>query len=229
MKTRCLFFIFLCFYLGKFSPVLGQDNYNMWYQYLMSAKVTDKSTFTALSQYRSFDFAYDTRLILVSAYYDYEVVKGFRPAAGYMFVVLESYGDSETKKIRYEHRPFQQVTFKSAIGRVSASHRFRVEERLLNNPDDVIIRLRYLLSLNIPFYKSGGKEKFYGIFKNEVRLNTRKGEVFDSNRITVGTGMKIGKKSALELGFIAQLEDGPPSNYGCIVFRNNFDWRKKKI
>ena len=206
----------------------SKDNYNMWFQYLMSAKLTDKSTLTALTQYRSFDLAYDTRLFLVNAYVDYEVVENIRPAAGAMFLILESYNADDSKKIRYEKRPFQQVTADYYIGRTSISNRLRVEERFISNPDEFEVRIRYLISVRIPFNKKGEKEKLYGILKNEIRMNVDKLEPFDSNRITAGLGIKLGKNSALELAFINQLETKKTSNYGFIGFRNNFDWRKKK-
>ncbi|MDR6463336.1 DUF2490 domain-containing protein [Chryseobacterium sediminis] len=200
----------------------------MWFQYLMSAKITDKSTLTALTQYRSFDLAYDTRLFLVNAYVDYEVVENIKPAAGAMFLILESYNADDSKKIRYEKRPFQQVTADYYIGRTSISNRLRVEERFISNPDEFEVRIRYLISVRIPFNKKGEKEKLYGILKNEIRMNVDKLEPFDSNRITAGLGIKLGKNSALELAFINQLETKKTSNYGFIGFRNNFDWRKKK-
>jgi hypothetical protein len=194
----------------------------------MSAKITDKSTLTALTQYRSFDLAYDTRLFLVNAYVDYEVVENIKPAVGAMFLILESYNADDSKKIRYEKRPFQQVTADYYIGRTSISNRLRVEERFISNPDEFEVRIRYLISVRIPFNKKGEKEKLYGILKNEIRMNVDKLEPFDSNRITAGLGIKLGKNSALELAFINQLETGKTSNYGFIGFRNNFDWRKKK-
>jgi len=200
----------------------------MWFQYLMSAKLTDKSTLTALTQYRSFDLAYDTRLFLVNAYVDYEVADNIRPAAGAMFLILESYNADDSKKIRYEKRPFQQVTADYYIGRTSISNRLRVEERFISNPDEFEVRIRYLISVRIPFNKKGEKEKLYGILKNEIRMNVDKLEPFDSNRITAGLGIKVGKNSALELAFINQMETGKTSNYGFIGFRNSFDWRKKK-
>lgn len=206
----------------------SKDNYNMWFQYLMSAKLTDKSTLTALTQYRSFDLAYDTRLFLVNAYVDYEVAENIRPAAGAMFLILESYNADDSKKIRYEKRPFQQVTADYYIGRTSISNRLRVEERFISNPDEFEVRIRYLISVRIPFNKKGEKEKLYGILKNEIRMNVDKLEPFDSNRITAGLGIKLGKNSALELAFINQLETKKTSNYGFIGFRNSFDWRKKK-
>lgn len=216
----------LCLFNGLYSQ--SKDNYNMWFQYLMSAKLTDKSTLTALTQYRSFDLAYDTRLFLVNAYVDYEVAENIRPAAGAMFLILESYNADDSKKIRYEKRPFQQVTAEYFIGRTSISNRLRVEERFLSNPDEFEVRLRYLISVRIPFNKKGEKEKLYGILKNEIRINVDKTEPFDSNRITAGLGIKVGKNSALELAFINQMETGKTSNYGFIGFRNSFDWRKKK-
>jgi hypothetical protein len=194
----------------------------------MSAKITDKSTLTALTQYRSFDLAYDTRLFLVNAYVDYEVAENIRPAAGAMFLILESYNADDSKKIRYEKRPFQQVTADYYIGRTSISNRLRVEERFISNPDEFEVRIRYLISVRIPFNKKGEKEKLYGILKNEIRMNVDKLEPFDSNRITAGLGIKLGKSSALELAFINQLETKKTSNYGFIGFRNSFDWRKKK-
>lgn len=145
-----------------------------------------------------------------------------------MFLVLESYNSDNTKRIRYEKRPFQQVTLESNIGRTSISNRFRVEERFLNNPDEFIVRIRYLLSIRIPFNRKGEKEKLYGILKNEIRMNMVKDEPFDSNRITAGFGIKVGRNSAIELAFINQLETGKTSNYGFLGFRNNFDWRKKE-
>ncbi len=229
MKFNIQFTLILSFcLLNSLLYSQSKDNYNMWFQYLMSAKITDKSTLTALTQYRSFDLAYDTRLFLVNAYVDYEVAENIRPAAGAMFLILESYNADDSKKIRYEKRPFQQVTAEYYIGRTSISNRLRVEERFIINPDQFEVRMLYLISVRIPCNKKGEKEKLYGILKNEIRLIVDKLEPFDSNRITAGLGIKLGKNSALELAFINQLETKKTSNYGFIGFRNSFDWRKKK-
>jgi hypothetical protein len=228
MKIKFKLIIILLLALTSQVHAQSRDNYNMWFQYLMSARLTDKSTLTALSQYRSFDLAYDTRLFLVSAYIDYEVAHEVKPAAGFMFLVLDSYKSDNTKKERYEKRPFQQVTLGGNIGRTSVSHRFRVEERFISNPNDFIVRLRYLISLRIPFNSAGEKEKLYGILKDEIRMNVVKEDPFDSNRLTAGIGVKVGKNSAIEVAFINQLETGSTSNYGYIGYRNSFDWRKNK-
>lgn len=222
---------FMSIILLAFSPLAyaqRSDTYNMWFQYLLSAKLTDKSTLTALSQYRSFDLAYDTRLFLVSAYVDYEVADDVRPALGAMFLTLNSYKADGGKRTRYEKRPFQQVSLGGNIGRTSVSHRFRVEERFINNPNEFVLRLRYLISLRIPFNKAGQPEQYYGILKNEIRMNAKKDEPFDSNRLTAGFGRKLGKNAAVEIAWINQVETGRPSNYAYVGYRSNFDWRKNK-
>lgn len=227
MKIKLRLIVILAIGFSTLATAQSRDKYNMWFQYLLSAKLTDKSTLTALSQYRSFDLAYDTRLFLVSAYVDYEIANDVKPAAGFMFLILDSYKSDNSKKERYEKRPFQQVSLGGNIGRTSVSHRFRVEERFISNPDEFVVRLRYLISLRIPFNKAGEKEKFYGILKNEIRMNVVKEDPFDSNRLTAGIGIKTGKNSAIEIAFINQLETGSTSNYGFIGYRNSFDWRKK--
>lgn len=223
--TIKLTLVFLLIIINNYW-VKGQsiDNYNMWYQYIMNSKLTDKTNLTALSQYRSFDLGGDGRLFLVNAYLEYEVAPGVEPGAGAMFLVLNSYNSKREKVTRYETRPFQQVTLTGHIGRTLINHRFRVEERFLNNPDEFKVRLRYLLSMRIPLGKTG---QYYGILKNEVRVNATKENIFDSNRITAGLGIKISKASALEFAFINQLGDHRTDNYAYIGFRNSFDWRKK--
>lgn len=226
MKTVWVKYLLLIIAIVSYMTSYGQQKgLNMWYQYLMSAKL-EKKNLTLLSQYRSYDFVADSRLFLVAGYLDFEVSKNFKPAFGLMYLNLEPYVGDGSKKIRHEIRPFQQVTFDTDIGRWSLSNRFRVEERFLDNPDQFILRFRYLLSLRIPLNKEGSRERFYGILKNEVRINAINDDTFDSDRITAGIGYRFTKKSAVEVAYINQLETKRTSQYIYLGYRNSFDWRK---
>ena len=121
-----------------------------------------------------------------------------------------------------------EITMNDKIGRTSLSHRFRVEERFISNPNTFIMRLRYLASFKIPLNKADAKQTLYGIVKDEIRMQMTKDDPFDSNRITVGLGINVSKKSAIEIGFINQMEERKTSNYFHVGFRNKFDWSKKK-
>lgn len=212
-------------YISCCEVCVAQDSYNSWIQYLMSAKLADKSALVALVDYRSYDLGGDPRLFLVSTYLNYEIYKGVKVAPGFMFLILEPYDNN--KSTRYEVRPFQQITLTNNIGSFNIIHRFRIEERFLNHPNKFTPRLRYLLSLKVPFNKANERELLYGIFKNEIRLNAVKNDVFDSDWLTAGLGVKLNNKSAIEVSYVCDLEIGKPSNYICIGYRNNFDWRKK--
>lgn len=220
--------ISILFFLILFSIKSNaqQDNLNAWFQYTMSAKLSKNYSFTALSQYRSYDLVKDSRLFLVSTYLERRLDNDIYPAMGYMFLILEPYNNDMEKKIRHENRPFQQVSFKNKIGRTVLLHRYRVEERFLTNPDDFIVRLRYLISFKIPLNKASEKNILYGILKNEIRMNVVKDEQFDSNRLTAGLGVNVGEKAALEFSFVNQLSSSDTSNYVLLGFRNSFDWSK---
>ncbi|PZR20656.1 MAG: DUF2490 domain-containing protein [Flavobacterium psychrophilum] len=213
--------------LFSVKMIAQQDNLNLWLQYTMSAKLSEKYSFTALSQYRSYDLIKDSRLFLVSTYLERKLEHELYPAAGYMFLVLEPYTSDTEKKIRYENRPYQQLSIKNKIGRTTLLHRYRVEERFLTNPDDFIVRLRYLMSFKIPLNGEGKPNILYGILKNEIRMNVVKEEQFDSNRITAGLGVNLGEQSAVELSFINQISPDDTSNYVLLGFRNSFDWSSK--
>ncbi|WP_306353050.1 DUF2490 domain-containing protein [Flavobacterium sp. '19STA2R22 D10 B1'] len=227
MRIRIILLLLL-FSAFSFQSYAQQDNLNNWFQYTMSAKLSPKWSVTALSQYRSYDLVQDSRLFLVATYLERTFENGITPGAGYMFLVLEPYNSVSEKRIRYENRAFQQLSLKSNIGRVSISHRYRVEERFLTNPDDFVLRLRYLISLRIPFNGENKKDLFYGIFKNEIRMNVVKEEQFDSNRITAGIGIHLSKRSAIEVSFVNQLNPDDTSNYTLFSYRNTFDFSKKE-
>ncbi|UYW01427.1 DUF2490 domain-containing protein [Flavobacterium agricola] len=226
-KSNYFIWFGLCALL-QFQLLFAQDKYNMWYQYLLQAKIHNKSNFTALTQYRSYDLAFDNRVFLVDGYVDYEWKQATKPALGFLYLHISPYKDENTKKIKQEFRPFQQITYNHNFNRISLAHRFRFEERLLSNPSIFILRTRYLLSIRVPFHTFRDKEIWYGIFKNEIRLNLKKNEFFDSDRILVGIGCKFSKNTAIEVAYINQIEKKDLNHFAFLGFRNQFDWRKSK-
>ena len=66
---------------------------------------------------------------------------------GYGFILSQPYVNGE-KKENIEHRIFQQYITKQKFGRFYLQHRYRLEERFLE--DDFRMRFRYMLGVNIP-------------------------------------------------------------------------------
>jgi hypothetical protein len=66
-----------------------------------------------------------------------------------------------------EHRIFQQFITKQKFGRFNLQHRYRLEERFLE--DDFRMRFRYMLGLNIPITQKEMLPKtLYASVYNEI-------------------------------------------------------------
>lgn len=206
--------------------VYAQNDVNMWYQYVMSAKL-DKKNFTFLSQYRSFDLAPDPRLFLAAGALDFDVTKNIRPGFGLMYLNLQSYiGNTDNKRIRNEIRPYQYVSIRGKINNLSYTNRLLLEERFLSNPNLFLLRVRYRIAVRVPLQKNGN---LYGNIMNELMVNMVNADFFDRDRVTLNIGLKISKNSAIEVGYINELRtNNNGQQYAHIGFRNNFDWRKSK-
>ena len=139
---------------------------------------------------------------------------------GYGYILSENYsGDTDDKVSVNEHRIFQQFTTKQKIGKVGLSHRYRFEQRFVE--DDFKMRLRYFLGINIPLqYKEDGKNPLYLSMYNEIFLNTESA-VFDRNRVFGGLGYKFSKTLRLELGYMNQFfEHSGRDQINIIAFVN---------
>jgi len=117
-----------------------------------------------------------------------------------------------------EHRIWEQYVFKHKIKAISASHRFRLEQRFIerNNTDDLFAqRFRYFFRFLIPVEK--GVIKFEkGLFlaiQNEIFLNIQhkdqlNGQLFDQNRAYAAAGYRFSKKLDIEAGYMNQSSKG---------------------
>ena len=113
-----------------------------------------------------------------------------------------------------EHRIFQQFITKQTIGSVSLQHRYRFEQRFVEN--DFKTRFRYFLGINLPLKNP----KYYLSAYNEIFLNG-KSNVFDRNRVYGGLGYKISKGVKLELGYMSQVfETSSRDQINIITFVN---------
>ncbi len=93
---------------------------------------------------------------------------------GYGYILSENYLPNSNEKINVnEHRIFQQFISKQTIGSIKLNHRYRFEQRFVE--DDFKMRFRYFSGLNIPYNK---KESYYFSVYNEIFLNTESA-IFD--------------------------------------------------
>lgn len=186
--------------LPLFSYAQESDLGN-WLIYIGNAKIDSKWSIHHEVQYRNYNAVGDLEQLLLRTGVAYNVEDNLNVLLGYGFIHSENYVDSSDEKIDVnEHRIFQQVVNKSKVGIVGLQHRYRFEQRFVE--DDFKMRFRYFLGVKVPL-KFNENDKYYLSAYNEIFLNSKE-TVFDRNRLYFGLGYGINDKLRLELGYMNQ-------------------------
>jgi len=175
----------------------------MWYQYFGSKQINEKWNWHNEVQYRNYNIIGDLEQLLLRTGIGYNLTENNNNILfGYGFIRSENYISNDQKEVVNEHRTFFQFITKQMINNTIVQHRYRFEQRWIE--DDFRLRLRYFIGLNIPLKKRQIQDGDYHLsFYNEIFLNTQ-GTVFDRNRLYGALGRKFSKKLRLELGYMNQ-------------------------
>lgn len=191
-----------------------------WLIYIGNKKLNSKWNIHNEVQYRNYNAVGDLEQLLLRTGLGYNINEKNNILLGYGYILSENYiGETDEKVSVNEHRIFQQFTTKQSIGEVGLSHRYRFEQRFVE--DDFKMRFRYFLGFKIPLqYKENGKNPLYLSAYNEIFLNT-KSSVFDRNRVYGGLGYTFSKQLRLELGYMNQFfETSGRDQVNIIAFVN---------
>ncbi|MDO7602868.1 MAG: DUF2490 domain-containing protein [Flavobacteriaceae bacterium] len=192
-----------------------------WLIYIGSKKLEGKWNLHNEIQYRNYDAIGDLEQLLLRTGIGYNLSENNNNLLlGYGFIKSENYAANGLDKITVnEHRIFQQFTSKQKVGKLFLTHRYRFEQRFVE--DDFKARFRYFLAFKLPF--KGTEEapsKYYLSAYNEFFLNT-KSSVFDRNRVYGGLGYQLNKNVRLEAGYMNQFfESGGRDQINLITFVN---------
>lgn len=195
-----------------FSQNTSKDDIGAWYIYFYTTKFKN-SQFGLQGdvQYRNFNLGGDLEQLLLRSGVT------FKPKnADVTFTLglahITSGVIGENNQTTTETRMYQEVLLPQKVGaRVYLSHRFRYEQRFVEQ-QDFRTRFRYNLFLNIPLNKTTlTKNALYTAFYNEIFINGEKNignnktvNVFDRNRFYAGLGYGITDKMRVQLGFMNQ-------------------------
>lgn len=181
----------------------SQDsNLGNWLIYIGNKKLNTKWNIHNEVQYRNYDAIGDLEQLLLRTGLGYNLSENnHNILLGYGYILSENYiGNSDDKASVNEHRIFQQFTSKQSIGIVNLNHRYRFEQRFVE--EDFKMRFRYFLSVTVPFSKKESNKLYLSAY-NEIFLNTESA-VFDRNRIYGGLGFKINNNIKIEAGYMNQ-------------------------
>ncbi|MFC3158277.1 Protein of unknown function [Chryseobacterium arachidis] len=213
-------------FLAATTIVKAQKNdLGAWYMYFGNNKISKKLNFHNEIQYRNFDAVGDLEQLLIRTGIGYDLSENNNNILlGYGFILSQPYVNGE-KTENIEHRIFQQYITKQKFGRFYLQHRYRLEERFLQ--DDFRMRFRYFLGLNIPINNKEMLPKtFYGSVYNEIFLHLNS-PTFDRNRVYGALGYVINKNMRIEAGYMNQIQENRNRGQVQIGFYNNIPFTKE--
>ena len=199
MKKKLLIILFLINILSVKSQENGIGN---WLIYFGNKDLNSTLNWHHEIQYRNYNLLGELEQLLIRTGLGYDVNENNNILLGYGFIdsrnrVIET---NEISKVN-EHRIYQQFISKQAIGKLKIQHRYRFEQRFIE--DDFKLRYRYFLSLKIPLQKTN--KKYYISAYNELFVNATGENTFDRNRIYGGLGYALNSNIKLELGYMNQI------------------------
>jgi len=210
--------------LGSVFTWAQKSDLGAWYMYFGNNKISKKLNFHNEIQYRNFDGLGNLEQLLIRTGIGYDLTENNNNVLlGYGFILSQPYVNGE-KKENIEHRIFQQFITKQKFGRFNLQHRYRLEERFLE--EDFRMRFRYMLGVTIPITQKEMLPKtLYASVYNEIFLHFNN-PVFDRNRVYGALGYVINKNMRIEAGYMNQIQENRNRGQIQIGFYNNIPFTK---
>ena len=213
--------ILLLFLITPIFSYAQDSNLGNWLIYIGSKKVDQKWNIHHEVQYRNYNAIGDLEQLLLRTGLGYNLTENNNNLLlGYGYILSQNYiQNTDDKQDVNEHRIFQQFITKQKIGRVNVQHRYRFEQRWVE--EDFKLRFRYFLALSVPLNKKLMENNtIYLSAYNEIFLNS-KNNVFDRNRLYGGIGYKLNNSIRFEVGYMNQfLNNGNRDQVNLITFAN---------
>lgn len=191
--------------LNSFFGITQQSDFGNWLIYFGNFQLNEKWNWHSELQYRNYNAIGDLDQLLARTGIGYNLSQNNNNLLlGYGYVLTENYATPlEKKKSIEEHRIYQQFLTRQDFGRVKFQHRYRFEQRFIE--DFFRTRFRYFIAATISLNKKELEDKtLYFSFYNELFIQPVKNSIFDRNRLFGGIGYKLNNSIRLELGYMNQ-------------------------
>jgi len=199
----------LLMFLFSVNCISQNSDLGNWLMYFGNKKINSKWNWHHEVQYRNYNAIGDLEQLLLRTGIGYNLTgNNNNLLLGYGYIISENYINNIDEKVNVnEHRIFQQFITRQSFSRVKLQHRYRFEQRWIEDVD-FRLRFRYFLSLNIAINNPDIIDKtWYGSIYNEIFINNKQ-TVFDRNRLYFGLGYKLSKTAKFELGYMNQFLNG---------------------
>jgi hypothetical protein len=235
---------------ASFSQKTISNQNHAWVTYIGNHKISTKWGIHTEYQWRRENGFKNWQQSLMRLGLDYYVNPTLSATAGYGWIVTYPYGEQPIGHEFQEHRIWEQVNMKTKFGRVEVQHRYRLEQRFLENwvkdtdgnyvKSDNLLRqrIRYRLMVLVPLCRKEMLDNTLFLNLNdEPFIGFGKGigkNIFDQNRFNVSLGWRFNKDFNIQVGYLNQYI---AKSDGVKIERNhtflistiyNLDFTKKK-
>jgi hypothetical protein len=188
--------------------------------YFSDNKINDKWGIHAEGQFRNYLLPQTVQQTLLRTGINRYITKTSSVTAGYAFVYTTPSKENIAGFTTQEHRIWQQGILKNSYRNVFIEHRYRFEQRFIENKNTDIkkfdTRARYRMQALVPLYViSPALRHIFVNSYNEIFVNFGRqvsGEIFDRNRLYVAVGYQVSPKLNFQIGYLNQLIGVPSTN-----------------
>ena len=232
MKKRFIYvFTIVAFLVPNMSNAQEKnDELGAWYMYFYNTTLKDSPWgIQGDLQYRNWNLGSDLEQLLIRSGITYQPKNTqIKFTLGYGNITTGVIGSSDATS--GEHRIYQEALYPVKFGnRIYTNHRFRYEQRFVEN-QDLRSRYRYNLFINVPINKKTLEKKaIYLALYNEIFINGQRAignnnsvEIFDRNRAYAAIGYIIKNGIRVQLGIMSQTTDNQDKNQLQLSLHHKF-------
>lgn len=186
----------------------GENEFGSWFMYFGTNKISNRLSIHSEAQFRYYEMATNFNQLLLRTGLNYHINPYAIATLGYGFIETDptftAFDRIGTNAIDNnsisEHRVFEQFILKNKVGEFYFEHRYRLEQRFLQNnatnTNDTQHRARYRLQVTLPL-----TDIFFLNFYDEVFLNLQN-NIFGQNRLYAALGINVTENLSVQAGYL---------------------------
>lgn len=191
------------------SEITGEDDFGSWFMYFGTNKIDDKWSIHTEAQFRYYEMASNFNQLLLRTGVNYHINSDAIATLGYGFIdtdptfrEFDILGDDalfENNSIS-EHRIFEQFILKNKVWEFKFEHRYRLEQRFVQNNftgiSNTLHRARYRIQMTLPL-----TDIFFLNFYDEIFINLQN-DAFGQNRAYAALGVSVTEDLSMQVGYL---------------------------
>ncbi|TVZ51164.1 DUF2490 domain-containing protein [Dokdonia sp. Hel_I_53] len=193
-------FIILGITLSISAQNRGEDKLGSWAMLFTQNQISEKLSIHAEAQYRTYEFGDNFNQLLLRTALNYHISEKAMVSFGYGHITTDgTFEEPQDEKNSTENRIYEQFVLKNNLGKFNFSHRYRLEQRFVDNPaagKSTLHRARYFLRVTYPLSKT-----WFITAYDEVFINLQN-EFFGQNRLYGALGYTFNPQLSLQVGYL---------------------------